>query len=210
MIPNNQQILIFTAYFNLKMELDDLLLTKKELPILYGNCFIIPIHPKLLSDGISIDPKIANRVFPQVAAEWYDDLKEYVGNLGEGETKTWIKTVFLKETPKITESYGHQVIKPGVWEDNVWTKENGLAHCLSIDRNAGGSLYIMEHPELIMLPYVNFTPKKFKEFDTGEMDQDNAVTSHMYGQHNIDHYPGALFLRNWAILYLNEVFKQIF
>ena len=33
---------------------------------------------------------------------------------------------------------------------------------------------------------------------------------HVYAQHNIDHYPGALFLRNWAILYMNEVFKQVF
>ena len=33
---------------------------------------------------------------------------------------------------------------------------------------------------------------------------------YVYAQHNVDSYPGALFLRNWAILYMNEVFKELF
>ena len=53
--------------------------------------------------------------------------------------------------------------------------------------------------------YINyFSDKKAKEFEI------RKNTAFVYAHHNIDAYPGALFLRNWAIRYMNEVFKQIF
>ena len=36
-----------------------------------------------------------------------------------------------------------------------------------------------------------------------------GVRVYTYNQHNIDNYPGALFLRNWVILYLSEAMKGI-
>ncbi|MBI2056821.1 hypothetical protein HYT91_01050 [Candidatus Pacearchaeota archaeon] len=85
------------------MELEKLFLTKQELPILYKNCFQIPIHPKLLDENVKIDNLIAQRLFPKVAEEWYKDLKNYSPETNQ--EKEWIKKVFLKNKPKITKHF---------------------------------------------------------------------------------------------------------
>ena len=195
------------------MELEKLFLTKQELPILHETCFHIPIHPKLLDDNISINSNIAKDIFPQVAEEWYEDLKKYF-ELEKGNFEHWkreqIENVYLKEKPKITKEFNRQLLR-GYWEDNVWTRENGFVSGFSINRNAGGSLYF--HKDDIncetAIPgyYIKFSKEKAKEFETEKFG--NHSRAFVYASHNIDHFPGALFLRNWAIKYMNEVFKEI-
>lgn len=204
------------------MELKDLMLKKEEIPILHENCFQVPIHPKLLNPNIKIDENLARKVFPKVAHEWYEELKEYSNKLEDKDTKNWIDRVFLKKKPRIKKEYSYQVLDTLLhWEDRVFTSENGFANLLSISRDAGGSLYFQkdnfdcrrfcsfDSPT----EYIRFSKDKSLEFNI----EDKIITGkgfegiylHVYASHNIDYYPGALFLRNWAINYLNEAMKEI-
>ncbi|MBI2581534.1 hypothetical protein HYV87_00200, partial [Candidatus Woesearchaeota archaeon] len=59
---------------------------------------------------------------------------------------------------------------------------------------------------------VNFTPEKFQAYADPNQQQFQGVAGvrgHLYAHHNIDHYPGALFLRDWTILYLNAALKEL-
>ncbi|MBI2004404.1 hypothetical protein HYS72_02985 [Candidatus Pacearchaeota archaeon] len=191
------------------MELEKLFLKKEELPILYKSCFQIPIHPKLLNEEIKINENIATRIFSKVAQEWYEDLKNYSPETNQ--EKEWIKKVFLKNKPKITKHFDSQILN-GVWQDDVNFIDNGLVQCFSICRNSGGSIYFNNEDincqTLIPNNYLKFSEEKTKEFEFKKVGEYSIA--HVYSQHNIDAYPGALFLRNWAITYMNEVFKQIF
>ena len=62
--------------------------------------------------------------------------------------------------------------------------------------------------------YVKFSKDKALEFGIKNNfinlgDGLEGAQVYVYSQHNVDNYPGALFLRNWAILYLNEAMKQV-
>jgi len=208
------------------MKIEDILLKKEELPILNETYFQIPIHPKLLEISTTINTNIAKNMFEMAADEWYDDLKEYAaiveekpGNVGES-TKKWLERVYLKEKPKITEKYGMQTIESLGWESGVLVQTNGFARSLSISRDFGGTLYYnpsfsqMSGTAFVPLEdseTIKFSEEKIKEFSY-RIYHDNQLKGgemHVYNDHNIDNYPGALFLRNWAILYLNEAMKQV-
>lgn len=193
------------------MKLNDLLLKKEELPITDEICFMIPIHPKLLDENISINPDIAKDIFPKVAEEWYEDLTKYFETEKEN-FEYWkreqIKNVYLKEKPKITKEFNRQFVNE-TWEDKIQNLENGLTIDFSISRNGGGSLYFDKDDnncKSFGVLYNNLLEEKKKEF----VFENNPDKIYIYAQHNIDSYPGALFLRNWAIKYMNEIFKEIF
>jgi len=192
------------------MKLENLFLKKEELPILHDFCFRIPIHPKLLNPNIEIDKSIAQKIFPQIAEEWYDDLNEYAKLEKNKSKKEWYQKVFLRERPKIEWKYSNQIF--GGWEDRIGFMENGLVRDFMINRNAGGSLYFNQDDfncEGLIPDYlVKFSKEKSTEFEFRKVE--NFSIAHFYSQHNIDSFPGALFLRNWVIKYMNEVFKQIF
>jgi hypothetical protein len=186
------------------MKLEELFLKKEELPILYKTCFQIPIHKKLLDPSLNIDTSIAQRIFPEVAEDWYEDLKKYTPE--DKQEKEWIDNVFLKEKLVIEKQFNHQIMN--FWRDDVYFMDNGLVDCFSINRNAGGSIYFNEDDSncrSIGKAYIHFFDEKYQEFKPE--DENNLF---VYSSHNIDHYPGALFLRNWAIKYMNEVFKEVF
>jgi hypothetical protein len=188
------------------MNLKEITLKKEELPILHQTCFQIPIHPKLLNSNIQINENLAQKLFPLVAKEWYEDLKKYSPK--DNEEKEWINQIYLKHKPKITKEFNHQYLNE-FWKDEIQTKDNGLVTCFSISRNGGGSLYFNQDDsncESFGIMYIKFSEEKKKEFQI----ENEFNRMNVYAQHNIDHYPGALFLRNWAIMYMNEVFKEIF
>lgn len=196
------------------MDLEQLLLTKKEIPILYGKWFVVPIYPLLLRAEVEINPTIAHDVFPQAAEEWHTELKEYTSLLNNNEEKKWYEEYFLKEPVQIKEKQGRQCVYPlKIWEDGVEYRENYFARVLSINRNAGGTLFWHEDvtPQYINPPFVQFSNEKFEAYKAEEMNfgKMKGVLAHAYDHHNIDHYPGALFLRNWALLYLNEAMRQV-
>lgn len=196
------------------MQLEDLMIKKEEIPILYECCSQVPIHPKLLSQNININENVAREVFSEAAEEWYIDLKEHWMKLENKSTKEWIKRVFLKKKPRVIKEYFNQKLNTIGWRDRVFCRDNGFAYSLSINRNFGGTLYFNKEDSNcrefylgLNIGYIRFPKNKASEFDTKE----NAkfTTFYIYGSHNIDNYPGALFLRNWAILYLNKAMKQI-
>lgn len=204
------------------MLLEDLMIKKEEIPILHENCFQVPIHPRLLNPNIKIDENHARAVFPKAAKEWYNELTEYSKTLGNKSTKEWIEEVFLKKKPKIKKEYDQQIIYSLDWKDEVSTNERGFARFLMINRNNGGSLYFNQSDTLgsrAFLPfnnsagYIRFSKNKCLEFDIENkavtIGDEEGVMVYVYNMHNVDHYPGALFLRNWAILYLNEAMKQV-
>jgi hypothetical protein len=191
------------------MQLEDLLLRKEELPIFRKNCFEVPVHPRLLDPTIDINPRLANELFPKVLEPWYLELQEYAKTLTDLPEKNWIEEVYLENMPKIETEGRRQRIKG--WEDNVNSIDNGFASYLSISRDAGGSLYFSKsecRPLLLKSKYIRFTEEKAKAYSTGSSDK--YLFGNGYLHHNIDAYPGALFLRNWAIMYQNEALKEIF
>lgn len=194
-------------------------LTKEEVPILHDNIFQIPIHPELLK--VTLPPKLATRIFPETTEEWFEGLKEYRRTADlDKSTEEWYDRVWLKEKPRVEREGTHQVIKPGNWRDDYFNEENGFARCLSIDRNSGGSLYFSKtalecqrllSPKGGLNEYIRFSPEKTKEFGFKEENygDETLIRVYIYEQRNADRYPEALFLRDWAIKYMNEAFKYI-
>jgi hypothetical protein len=198
------------------MELEAILLKKEEIEIFEKTGFYVPIHPSLLDKSAKIDPALAKKVFPQAASEWYQDLKQAVEGIQDAQESKWIRETFLKEEPRIEVAYpntpyAEQRLASVQWKDNMITDENGFARSLEINRNYGGTLYLSPNPMYISTPFIRFSREKFSEYSYGAptsvaTDHGHA---HVYLQHNVDHFPGALFLRNWAIIYLNGALKQI-
>jgi hypothetical protein len=166
------------------MNLEKLYLTKEELPILYENCFQIPIHPKLLNPKISIDKSIVQRIFPKVVDEWYKDLKE------------------KGLTGKMT------------FEDSCIAQysANGFVEGFQISRDFGGNIFFdkIEDGCRTVIPnkFIRFQKEKAIEFQCQRIRE--LSLAHVYNPGNVDNPQGALFLRDWGIEYMNEVFKQIF
>lgn len=195
------------------MNIEQLVLTKEEIPILHGRCFELPIHPALLRE--KLNPLLAHHVFPQAAKEWYDDFSEAVKRETDPQNKRWYEEVFLVH-PEITIENGHQVLISllhGVWRDMVLTEENGFASSLSINRDVGGTIGYQRDISVhnyICPPYVNFTPEKLRAYAAQPPSEGlRGVRAHSYNLHNVDHLPGALFLRNWGLLYLNAAMCSI-
>lgn len=201
------------------MELEKLLLKKEEIPIIEESYFRLPIHQGLLDPKIRIDESIAPRLFPRVAEEWYEDLKKYCEELEEGPIKKWITEVYLAEKPKVRKEHEQQLIYR-VWRDDILLLDNGLVFSFSVSRNSGGTLYIERNASLEVEEYVpfkeenwsyiKFNKEKAKVFakSVEKINGNEGAFIQVYSHHNIDHYPGALFLRNWAIEYMNEVFRN--
>src|SRR3989344_3619184 len=197
------------------MKLGDLLLKKEELPILHGHCFQVPIHPRLLEYDILIDENLSREAFKKTVPEWYDDLKVYTDTEQINiEDRCWYNGVFLKAKPKVISSsiYNNTLKLSTVsWEDKVDYLDNELARVFSISRNSGGSLYFGKNDFNCEIPvskegllrYFKFSREKIKEFDFEKEESSKFGRFHVYAHHNIDYFPGALFLRNWAINYMN-------
>ncbi len=195
------------------MNLEEVLLRKEELPIIGENRFQVPIHPSLLREDVVFDPRIASALFSTAAYEWYRDLREYVNCLSEStqderERKRWLQESYLDKPVKIvTDEYGRQKLRQ--WEDLVHCDDQGFVTCFDISRNAGGSLYldrIDECEKFVMNRLVQFSDEKKQEYCTNP--DDGCTKMIMYSMHNVDYYQGALFLRNWAMLYLNEALRE--
>jgi hypothetical protein len=86
---------------------------------------------------------------------------------------------------------------------------NGLVQSFSLDNKGGGTLYFAGDKlncKSYALTYINFSEEKCKEFSTDKKGAEIFVYSHK----DINESYKALFLRDWAIKYMNEVFRQVF
>lgn len=192
-------------------------LLKQEVPISRQNGFYPPIHPKLTLQDTNIDRDLARNVFSQAAKEWHLDLQEYTDKLEDPKLKEWLQQVFLRKKPKVNNRHGRLELNILGWEANINCGKNGLAEVLSISRNAGGSLYCSSEfyrtYAIIDDPRGGMPKEKAVEMSIDgkivQIGEHQGVRIYTYNQHNVDHYPGALFLRNWVVLYLNEAMKGI-
>lgn len=197
-----------------EVKLEDLLLQRAELEIIELDHprFLIPIHPQLLRADIHLDPNLATHVFAQAAQEWYNDLLAITNALEPSDTKRWYQEVFLKERPKIRKERGRQKTKILGWEDLTFQTDTGFTSGFSISRNAGGSFFLESDPsqnEVYPAPkLIRFTPEKLGLYAIDPSAQHPRV--YTYQTHNIDYLPGALFLRNWAVLYLNAALRELY
>lgn len=193
------------------MKLEEILLRKEELPIIGENRFQVPIYPSLLRADVMFDTTIASRMFPVAAKEWYEDLEEYANGLlevtsAERERKRWLQESYLDESQVIEKEHGRQRFQ--IWEDLVDYDKRGFVTFFSISRNAGGSLYLgdsFERKYFAFAKLVKFSEEKKRTYSI----DDDGMKMNMYSMHNVDYYQGALFLRNWAILYLNEALREL-
>jgi hypothetical protein len=193
------------------MKLEELFLKKEEHPILHCNCFQIPILPMLLDEKITISKALPRLIFLKVAQEWYEELKELVESENDEERK-WIEEVFLKTPPGVIERFGYQRIEHLSWEDSVSYEENGFVRVFSISRDSGGTMYFnkgeTECEDIIPNRMMKFSEEKARKFESRRVGEQSLAF--VYSLHNVDALPGALFLRNWAIGYMNEVFTQVY
>jgi len=195
------------------MRLEELLLQKEELIIIGENRFQVPIYPSLLRSEITFDTTIAARVFPIAAQEWHEELQRYAEGLSEDSPsekarKSWIKESYLDKPVEIVRENGRQGV--GFWEDLVINDKRGFATCFSISRNAGGSLYLgdkFEREKYVSNRLIKFGEEKRRLYSINPNEGSTKMI--MYSMHNVDYYQGALFLRNWVILYLNEALKEV-
>lgn len=91
--------------------------------------------------------------------------------------------------------------------------ENGLADFLFLNPHVG--MYIQKSGRPLLLPpYVEFSQNKQEEFTHGkEKDEyllDNGPPFAYMPKNTESGKTDAILLRNWAMLYLNEVMKEIF
>lgn len=192
-------------------------LLKEEIPI-WGRDntgFYLPIPPKLLHQDTRLNHRLANDVFPKVAQEWHEDLRQFM-NVREldGQTREFYGRFLKDRPPEIIVEAGKQTLSSVMgWRDEVTTDERGFAYGLSISRNGGGTLYYnptMGDSESV-IP-LDGKPNRFFRISREKALQlalDDRGRIKVYAPHNIDHYPGALFLRNWGIAYVNAAMKSL-
>ena len=194
------------------MDLEDLLLKKEELSIRRETDFVVPIYPALLRTEIQLDPQIAHRVFAQAAQEYHQELNKHIETMKDEEEKKWYQDVFLRDPTVKPDERGRQFILNGMWEDYVLTSKTGFARALANDGVSGGSLYYNSDDSTcrgyVYPPVVQFSLEKFEAYSIKKISQPGGI-AYKYSSHNIDNFPQALFLRNWAILYLNEVMREL-
>ncbi len=214
------------------MGIENLKIDRKELPIKsnYENnvaAFQVPVYPRFLDEDIELNTDIIDESFCDAVDFWWEDLNQYysgivdkelVGEWGDLKSyksieagkkeKRWIDRVFLKDgKPEIEEDFPYK--KVGRWKNESKTLDNGFASYLSIDRNHGGTLFLESSQDVSFLgpPFIKFSDSKLKEYSAKTMD--DSFYGYIYSQHNVDQVPGALFLRAWAVMYLNKALEEL-
>lgn len=198
------------------MNIDDLVLKKEEIPIRIGGkdstglrsiFFQVPIHPEILK--AELNPRLARNAFRVAAINWYDDLAKFVEGSDNPEYCARMKP-FLKKRPSLFQKSEGQVFTVmGGWRDWIQTDENGFVTCMMIERNLGGSLYLNDDLEYLFPRSNNFSSQKLREYGVETFRGSSGVKAHIYSRHNVDHYAGALFLRDWAVAYLNAALRSL-
>ncbi len=193
-------------------------LTKDEIRIFGPNHtgFYVPIHPTLLEQSRSFDRTLANRVFPQAAGEWYEDLQTFLANTPtlEPDLREYCKELLRYGKPRVLAVDGRQELEHIGWEDRVRTDERGFATTLALSPSTNG-LYFSEdsHCRVALSlrggPETRFNLSREKvQSLAGEEHGDFAIVA-TYGKHNVNTLPGALFLRNWAMAYVNAAMTSV-
>src|SRR3989338_1399123 len=201
----------------------DIQLTKDELPLCGKTSYKLLIHPRLLDTNTRLDPNLADEVFPQAADEWYDDLCASLAR-NEMDTETREHCQMFVDLGRPTVSWDIYSRRPRLstvssYEGLVQTSANGFAYVLGIERNFAGSLiynpnFLRSDQQYMPLDgsrgrlFNGIHPQKAREFAIEKLGNGMARVN-TYSEHNIYTHSGAIFLRNWGILYLNAAMKSV-
>lgn len=187
--------------------MEKLFLNKEEIPII-GRNFKIPIHPELFGSNFEIDDSIAKDIFSKAFDSWYDDLETFVKYMDDPNLDHVYYDLFSGRKPSLIQKGESQIIEKINWRDDFSVYDNGLVNLFCIERNHGGALLIsddyLESISPVPSGYIRFGREKAREFEFKEGGA--KIYSHL----NVRTYPGALFLRNWAIEYVNKAFDKYF
>lgn len=209
------------------MKLEDLYLKKEEIKTFYQkhcgiHAILVPVHPRLVDEDLRFDPKLAHKVFPKAAEDWYNnDLRKQL-EIEENENNRAVIKQDLNKKFSVKRRYNSwSVNPPGCWNDiTVYNDNRGFAKSFKLDTNIAGSLILDtsfgdEYDKApLNPPMVNFTPEKFLEYSCLPKERverpDLGTLGYAYRPHNTGSTSGILLLKNWTIAYLNEAMKQIF
>ena len=164
------------------MKLQKLLLKKEEIPIQdTGRSWLfVPVHPRLMSDEVHIDKKLASKVLP-IALDKFMRLPEVKND-------------------------DYSCLKKARSEGSVFF-ENGLSATLTI-ATGSGLYFTRDHQFLPRL--VRFNKGKMEEYSVNYYDnKNNAGRGFAYYSKDVG-MPVLKLYREWAVLYLNEALKQVF
>ena len=194
-------------------------LTKDEIRIFgpSNTGFYVPIHPTLLERSRSFDRTLANRVFPQAAGEWYEDLQVLLANTPalEPDLREFCNELLRYGKPRVLAVDGRQELEHIGWEDRVRMDRRGFATTFALSPSTN-SLYFNEEDRNCKVALsltggsetrFNLSREKVKSLACEEHGDFAIVAT--YAKHNVDTFPGALFLRNWAMAYVNAAMESV-
>ncbi len=187
------------------MELTDLILKPEEL-IVRNSCFQIPIHPLIVHYQNEFKTPTAEHLFRPAIRRWREELRIYAQNLPESEEKIWITQTFLKSEKFIKKRFQNECY--GSFENITHQDERGFSGYISIGRNQG-NIYFHNTEEYHTFPYpkyLNISQEKLTEYKI----HTNQGKIYSFQHHNIEHFPQALLLRTWAMIYLNQVLIEVY
>jgi hypothetical protein len=178
----------------------------------------IPIYRALLRDDITLDPRLANNIFPAAVAAWQHDIQ--TAKLHSGAKREDIANYFVEYNIIQEEHHNepHQIVKPWDFYDEVDTTKTGLVRNLRVAGNENvlhfneDSLNSSMSSKIIMPEAdgfsIDFSQEKIDLYSVDPSSR-GFLTCHNYGIHNPGSWVMVNLLRIWAIQYLNAAMTQL-
>jgi hypothetical protein len=171
----------------------ELYLRKDEVPISKVNTFFMPVHPYLVLSKVHIEESIAQESFLKAVEEWWEEIQPMKA-----------KYAYIHEKkPSINNIYGNYEFLG--WESEAIPFDNGFIYCFSLAREDGSMIYKKEDLNCILPLKMNMKIDKDKQ---NQFINPLNHEIHAYTFHNLKSYPATLFLRDWSLNYMNDVFKK--
>lgn len=192
------------------MEIDDILLKSREIYIGDGQekpRLVVPIHPSLLRKDIKIDERLGYETLSRAIKPWRKDVNKYHKIIKDTTSK---KSINIGGVESVHDDVW--IIKPeDIYIDRFGFMDNGLVRTFQLgDENA---LYLDQNNTIsIHQDEAVFKAEKLYEYSCKKDDDilgSGFATCYAYQVHNLGNYRAALFLKNWAVIYLNTALKQI-
>ncbi len=180
----------------------------------------IPIYKSLLNEDISLDPSLANKVFPAAVEAWQQDIRTTT-ELPEDIKKESLAE-FLKPYSIISKTIypnKYQCVKPWGFCDVIPdTTKTGFARGFELNECRSNVVHINEDSinnsiiSRILNPdssgfAIDFSQSKINAYSV-EKSSEGFLTCHYYGIHNPGTWETVNLLRIWAIHYLNAALQS--
>jgi hypothetical protein len=182
----------------------------------------IPIHESLLKPDIKLDPRLANKVFPQAVAEWQKDIKtthELPSGIKIEDLENYLQPYEITSKKFENDEEIYQFVKPWGFYDVVMTSKTGFARSLELNSCRPNVVHFKEDSlKASLFSRRGNTGIKGVELDFDQEKIDlyavepcspGFLTCHHYGIHNPGSWVEVNLLRIWTINYLNAALTQL-